>query len=273
VKAEPATAGANSDFSATLHVADGVIFCKGVMTNSPRARMHRHEALVNPWLPLLAPRLLWRVDTDGWLLLGFEHAAGRHANLSPASPDLPLVADAVTTLAWDLTPCPVADVPRLADQWQRLSAWHRLAQEPPADLDPWTRENLSHLVEWETRAIELVDGDSLAHTDLHSLNILVADRARVIDWAWSRRAAAWVDTAFLIIRLIDAGHTCGEAEQWAHGIPTWDSPMWDSVLDTALTAFAVAVTGMWEHRTRQDPKPFRAGLTASARRWAQHRLG
>ncbi|GAA0606540.1 hypothetical protein GCM10010174_24410 [Kutzneria viridogrisea] len=268
-KAEYPTAGTNSDFSATLRAADGPVFVKGVQTENSKARMHRHEALVNPFLPPLAPRLLWRVERDGWLLLGFERATGQHANLSPGSPDLPSVAGAAATLAQALTPCPLTEVPELATQWQRLSAWRRIAQAP-GDLDPWAREHLRDLIEWESRAIELVVGDSLIHTDLHPLNILVDHQAQdvsVIDWAWSRRGPAWVDAAFLVVRLINEGHTITEAERWAS-----DLPVWEGVPDYALTAFAAAVTGIWEHRTRLDPKPFRSSLTESVRMWAQHRM-
>jgi hypothetical protein len=43
----------------------------------------------------VAPRLLWHVDADGWNVLSFEHVAGRHADYSPGSPDLPKVIDAM----------------------------------------------------------------------------------------------------------------------------------------------------------------------------------
>lgn len=267
VKAESATVGANSDFSATLYTAKKVFFCKGATVANDKVRMHRREALVNEWLPRLAPRLLWRVEMDGWLLLGFEYAAGHHADLSPGSPDLPFIADALATMARELTPCPPIVVPALAGQWARFVPWRRTAHEPPADLDPWARENLSTLVEWESRAVDLVAGASLIHTDLHSLNILVRDEARVIDWAWSRQGPPWVDTAFFTIRLIDAGHTIKDAQGWANAISVWDG-----VPDEARTAFAVAVTGLWEHRTREEPQPFRVKLTSAARKLAQYLL-
>jgi Ser/Thr protein kinase RdoA (MazF antagonist) len=71
--------------------------------------------------------------------------------------------------------------PRLAEQWGRLAAWRRLAKDTPADLDEWARRHLDQLVERQAWAVELVDGDSLVHTDLHSLNILVDEaRAQIV---------------------------------------------------------------------------------------------
>ncbi|WP_245959947.1 phosphotransferase [Prauserella flavalba] len=269
VRAEIPSAGRNSDFSATLHTSEGPVFCKGIAgAEGRRGRMHRHEAEVNPWLPsAVAPRLWWRAEVDGWLLLGFDHAAGRHADLAPGSADLPVVAEAVTTLARELAHCP-ASAPLLAEQWGRLAAWRRLARNTPADLDPWAREHLHRLIDLEGHAIEAADGDSLVHTDLHPLNILVdGGRARIVDWAWSRTGAAAVDVAFLVARLVAAGHTPVTAELWARGLPAWrETPA------TTRTAFAVAIWGMWEFLERDSPLPHRAELTAAARRWARHRL-
>ncbi|WP_246009672.1 phosphotransferase family protein [Actinokineospora cianjurensis] len=270
MRADIPVAGRNSDFSAVLHLADGRLFCKGIAeAGGRRGRMHRHEAEVNGWLPTaIAPRLRWCVEVDDWVLLGFDHVDGHHADLSPGSADLNLVADLVTVVTRDLARCP-APAPRLAEQWARLAAWRRLAEDIPDDLDPWARVHLKALSGWEQRAVELVDGDDLAHTDLHPLNILVSDTtARAVDWAWSRRANAAVDVAFLITRLVDAGHTPAAAERWAENVPVWREVPQDTG-----TAFAVAIWGMWEYLQRDQPLPHRAALTAAARSWARTRLG
>lgn len=125
------SAGRNSDFSAALHLADRVVFCKGIAdSDGTRARMHQHEADVAPHLPAsVAPALLWRVEQDGWLLLGFEHVTGQHADLSPGSADLPRVAATATTLACELAHSPIR-APRIVDQWARLAAWRHLAKAP-----------------------------------------------------------------------------------------------------------------------------------------------
>ena len=268
LSADIPNAGRNSDFSATLRVQGDVLFCKGISdAEGTRGRMHRHERDINRFLPsAVAPRLRWSTQTAGWLLLGFDKVPGRHADLSPDSPDLPLIADTVTTMARELAHT-TANAPLLAEQWARLAAWRRLAANP-ADLDVWARTQLDVLIEWERLAIELVNGDSLVHTDLHSLNIVVGNgRARVVDWAWSRIGNPAVDVAFLINRLIAAGHTPHAAEQWADTIP-----IWRATPENTRTAFALAILGIWEHVLRHNSLPPGADLTAAARRWTHHRL-
>lgn len=267
--AEIPDAGRNSDFSATLRLHDDVLFCKGIgNAEGKRGRMHRHERDVNPYLPsAVAPRLRWSTEAAGWLLLGFDRVPGRHADLAPGSPDLPLVADMLGTLARELAHC-AANAPRLAEQWARLAAWCRLAHDIPADMDDLARGRLDVLQEWERRAIELVEGDSLVHTDLHSLNIMIGHgRARVVDWAWSRLGEPAVDVAFLINRLIAAGHTPVAAERWAETVPVWCVTP-----ENTRTALAVAILGIWEHVQRRNGLPHGSNLTAAARRWAQQRL-
>lgn len=268
-EAVPPGAGRNSDFSATLHTATGPVFCKGIAdADGRRGRMHRHEAAVNPLVPAsIAPRLRWRTEADGWLLLGFECCSGRHVELSPDSPDLGPVRDAVDVMAHGLSSVSV-DAPSLAQQWARLAAWRRLAKDTPDDLDPWAREHLDQLASWEAVAVEHVAGETLAHTDLHSLNLLIHDsKVRIVDWAWSRNANAAVDPAFLVIRLIEAGHEPATAEAWANELP-----IWREAATEAKTAFAVAIWGIWEFLERDHPLAHRPALTAAARTWAGYRL-
>lgn len=256
-------AGRNSEVSALLRTECGhLVFCKGAQHGS---RMHEHEAWINRFLPDCAPRVLWRVDADGWLALGFEHVPGHYADLSVGSPDLPKVADAVHALkVGPLGPRP--EIPRLAEQWGWLAAWRRLAHDQNAQLDRWTRERLSDFVDLEHIVFDRINGTNLVHTDLHPLNILVADQARVIDWAWSRQAAPWVDPALLIPRLINAGHRPRDAERWADQFPGWRF-----LLEETRTAFAVAVLGIWTHMGHVDPAPHRGPLIAVARRWVEYR--
>jgi hypothetical protein len=263
-------AGRNSDFSATLHTETGTVFCKGIAdADGKRGRMHRHEAAVNPFLPAdVAPRLLWRAEADGWLLLGFEHSPGHHVDLSPGSADLDPVRDVVTTMATGLSKVSV-DALSLSDQWARLAAWRRLAKDTSGDLDPWARDHLDELTSWETTAVENVTGSTLAHTDLHSLNLLSNDgKVQIVDWAWSRNANPAVDPAFLVTRLIEAGHDPAAAETWADQLPLWQQAPAET-----KTAFAVAIWGIWEYLERHQPLTHRPALTAAARSWARFRLG
>jgi hypothetical protein len=89
-------AGRNSMFAAVLDTENWPVFCKGVRTDDQQARAHRHEIRINQHLretTAHAPRLLWTVGTDGWLLAGYAFAPGRHADLTPASPDIPAATD------------------------------------------------------------------------------------------------------------------------------------------------------------------------------------
>ncbi|MEV5704077.1 phosphotransferase [Actinoallomurus sp. NPDC052274] len=268
LKAEIPEMGCSSEFSATLQLQHGRVFCKGIRADNAAAWMHRNEAAVNPLLPRgLAPRLLWHLEVDGWLMLGFEHAAGRHPDLSPDSDDLAPVAE--TVAAFQRLPSSAVPNRSISARWSRLPVWRQYAQAPPPDLDPWEAEHLPRLVEMEAAAHELVDGNALLHTDLQPGNFLIEDgEVTVIDWAWASRGAAWVDPAFMVIRLMAAGHSPGSAESWASQIPAWrEAPT------TAVTAFAATVLGLWAHKTRSAAaRPHSAQLTAVARVWARHRV-
>jgi hypothetical protein len=264
-------AGRNSDFAATLHLeTGGRVFCKGVRADSDTAGMHRREAHVNAGIrTVFAPRLLWQVKTDGWLMLAFEHVAGQHADLAPGSADLPVIAEMLSGLAQDVTPSPVTGVPSLCDRWKRVKAWQQLRDDPPPDLDEWTQVRLDRFAALEPVAAELVAGDTLAHTDVHELNLLIGDgSARLVDWAWAHTAAPWVDTAFLVIRLIQHGHSPADAETWAATVECWQTAP-----PAAVDAFVTEIYGMWEHLRHIDPLPTRHAPTRAARAWAMHRAG
>jgi hypothetical protein len=239
LKADSPAVGRNSTFAATLTTAGGRVFCKGGPADSPQAVMHRNEAAVNPFLPEnLAPRLFWRVEQDGWLLLGFEHVPGRHADLSPASPDLPLVADALRKIGAIALP----ESPRMiADHWQAA-----LADQP--------------FSEWAAEAPRHMRGSTLIHSDLNPLNILIAGTAQVVDWAWWRTGAAWIDPAFVIVRLVAEGHEPARAEEWAMQFDGYrEAP------PEAITAFAASLVCLWGRKFAGT------AATEAARRWAEHR--
>jgi hypothetical protein len=252
--------GRNSDFLATLQTSHGPCFVKGVRTGTRRARAQQTEARVGAWPNSAAPRLLWDVTADGWHVLGFEAVTGHHPSLAPGSPDLPMVAETAAAMARELTPSPV-ELEKSTDQWAWSAPWRRLSK-PDRELDNWDKGHLSELLDWERRGIEAVHGNSLVHGDLHPLNILVADRARVVDWAWSSVGAPWLDSAALVLRLIAEGHTPDQAEEWANAIPAY----WEAPAD-AVTAYAVLVFGMWTYRGMFP------GLTDVARQYVRYRLG
>ncbi|WP_327032720.1 hypothetical protein [Micromonospora ureilytica] len=235
--------GASCEVAVTLDTATCRLFCKGGESSSPAAWLYRNEARVNPWLPEAAPRLLWTVERDGWLLLGFEHVAGRHPDLAPGSPDLPLLAALLTELSDQLAPCPPLAVRPFADRWHTL-------------IQP-----------------ELVNGDALLHTDMTPRNFLVprgragaAMRVRLVDWSSPARGAAWIDAALLLLRLVRAGHTPAAAEAWAMQIPAYASAPEQSV-----TGFVDALTRLWQRKQLAAPAPHHGPLLDAAQRWAAYR--
>jgi hypothetical protein len=235
--AESLPDGASCELAVTLHTPAGRVFCKGGHTNGPGAWLYRKEARINPWLPDAAPRLRWTVERDGWLLLGFEHASGPHPSLEPGSPDLDAIADLLAALAQKLTPCPPVDVQPFTGRWRGLIA------------------------------PELVDGDTLLHTDMTPRNFLLGDRLRLVDWSAPCRGAAWIDTAFMLVRLVRAGHSPAEAEQWAARIPAFVEADGE-----AVTAFTGALVRLWERMQRTAPAAHRGPLLDAARQWRVHRL-
>jgi hypothetical protein len=256
---EPIGQGINSVFTATLHTEVGTVFCKGVRDDGG---MLRRETTINPGLPPYAPRLRWTVEVDDWTFAAFDHVTGRPANFAPGSPDLTRLS-ALFARPW---PAPPILTRRLATRWAGLPGWVRIAEECPESLDLWARRHLPQLIEMEADAPNHVSGDDLLHTDLSPLNVLIDDRVWLVDWAWACRGPAWVDVAFLVLRLIHAGHLCADAESWAATVPTWAQAS-----DEALLAFAVAISGIWELKRRTDPAQHRDRLTDAARRWLVYR--
>lgn len=268
----PVGGGRSCDVAVVLVLPFGKrVFCKGARIARQTVYTVRLEARVGPVLPASVPRLLWQVERAGWLLLGFEHVEGRHADLSPGSRDILPVLDALIECGRAVTPSPVTAVPGLGEVVGRVEPWRTMRDRPPTGLDGWTRRNLAAFAALEPAALELMSGRTLAHTDIHEHNLLIdqhAHRAHVVDWASARLAAAWVDLGCLVIRMIAAGHTPAQAEEWVSRATVWrDAPA------TAVTAFAVETYGMWEHLRHTDPQPVREAPTRAARVWARYRTG
>ncbi|WP_341846386.1 aminoglycoside phosphotransferase [Streptomyces regalis] len=233
--------GLNSEIAATLDTRTGRVFVKGLRCDHPRAWTQHREAVINPYVAPFAPRLLWRIDDGEWNLLGFEYLDGRPADYSPSSPDLSLVAEAIITLASISAP---ADI-ELKQIEQRLADY----LDDPEDA-------------------QLLRGDTLLHTDWTPDNVLIVDgAARVVDWAWPTRGAAWIDAACWVVWLISAGHTPEAAEQWAA-----KTPAWATASARALDVFATAQQRLWEGIAADAPDvPWKRGLADAAASWSAYR--
>lgn len=239
LRARTADAGANSGIAATVHTAEATLFVKGVPTGHPQARTQQREAAINPYLPSSCPRLRWHLRAAGWDLIGYEHLVARHPDYTPGSADLPLVARALVEL--QNTPCPDIDLKRAEHRWSGYAG--------PAGVG------------------QLV-GDTLLHTDLAPHNMLVTDRAHLIDWAWPTRGAAWIDPAVLILRLMEAGHTAEAADGWARA----QFPSWAAAPHASVAAFSDANARTWNEIAHNDPQPWKKHLARLAHDWVTYWL-
>lgn len=234
--AHSAGTGINSGIAAMIHTEHGSFFVKGVPADHAQARTQQREAEINPHLPPGSPRLLWRVRTTEWDLLGFELIQGRTADFGPGSPDLRKVVGTLARLA--RTSCPAIPLKGVAQRWA-----------------PYT----------DPTALHLLRGEHLLHTDMAPHNVLVDDHgAHLIDWAWPTRGPAWVDPAVWVLRLLEAGHTPEQADAWAAQLPAWRAAP-----PAAVAAFADANTALWTELAAQDPAGvWKANLAACAATWA-----
>jgi hypothetical protein len=241
-QAHTVSGGYNSEIAVRLDTDHGAVFVKGLRCDHPRVWTQRREAAVAPYTGHLAPTLLWHLESAGWDLLGFAFIdEGRHADYSVGSPDLLLLAEALTALAE--IPAPPVELKRAEDRWA--------AYIP----DPALRSALS--------------GRHLAHTDFNPENVIITPtQATLVDWAWSTAAAPWLDPALGCLWLIATGtHEPTEAEQWASRMPAWRSAPPD-----ALTAFAEANAKLWAEIADENPGSWSASLRDAAGRYAAFRI-
>ncbi|MEV6867347.1 hypothetical protein AB0M44_40935 [Streptosporangium subroseum] len=231
--------GLNSAVAALLDTASGKVFVKGLHRDYPRRWTQDLEAMINPHVRGLSPRLLWRVDGE-WDVLGFEAVDGRHADFQPGSPDLPRLVDTMTALG-NLS-CPDLPVKVAEHRWRTYVA-------APEEL------------EW-------LKGDRLLHTDYNPANVLMMDGgALLIDWAWPTRGAGWIDPACLIVRLMAGGHTAEEAERVVA-----QTPAWSSAPEEGLAVFARASVRAWDEIAGNDPAPWIKAMAYAARDWLKYRI-
>ncbi|GAA4947797.1 hypothetical protein GCM10023205_04730 [Yinghuangia aomiensis] len=269
--------GYTTGLASTARLADDrTVFLKGIPAEHELADMYRTEAVVNAALPAhtSVPRLWWADDTSTWHIQAYTAVDGRHPDLAPGSPDLPAVVDLLAHLAPALTLCPLPGARTMVDDFADLfTRWHRLADNPPADLHPWYLDKIDAFTAAETAAIDTGDGDTLAHLDIRADNILIdkTGRAWLVDWAWAVRGAAWADPATLIAQLIIAGHTPSAAEQLVSSVPAYAAAPPD-----AVTGLAIGLTGYWEAEARAPTGPelraYRERAAHADRAWLRHRL-
>ena len=230
--------GLNSALAAVLTTETGPVFVKGLRRDHRRRGTQDMEALINPYVARLSPRLLWRVEGE-WDVLGFEAVDGRHADYRPGSPDLAKIAATMVELG--ALRCPDLPVKPAEERW-------RTYVNGPAEL------------EW-------LKGDRLLHTDYSPLNVLITrDRAFLVDWAWPTRGPGWIAPACMVLRLIANGHGAESAERVFADVPAWcDAPA------DGLMVFARASARRWAEVTDAGAPQWTRDMKQAARAWVEHR--
>lgn len=174
------------------------------------------------------------MESGGWFVLGLEHVQARHADYTPGSPDLELLAKAIETFQ-GLT-CPDSVRKCVERRWQHLAP-----------------------------DVSAMAGDTLIHADLNPANVLVArDRVYVVDWAFTSRGAAFTEPGLLIPWLLRAGHNPSEVDAWISRFPTW-ADQDPAVLDL----FSRLFHEKW--RRVPDPEPWAVELTDLTGQWFRYR--
>jgi hypothetical protein len=230
--------GRNSEISVIVHAGTEATFVKGRRAGHRWAWTQERERIINPLVRHVSAALKWSAVSDDWNLLGFECIPGEHADYCPGSPDVPKVIDALLQLQGIACPEGI-DVKRAEDRWASF-----------------------------TKTPELLAGTSLLHTEWTPGNVLVADRARLVDWAWPTRGAAWIDPACLAVWLIASGHSSRSAESWAARIPSWHAAS-----PAALDEFARIEALMWEGIAADSTEEWTTNLARASRQYAAHREG
>lgn len=246
LRAESVIAGFSSQLATVIDTEDGRTFIKGVQQQDPEVwTQHREAALARHVTPV-GPRLLWQIAAGGWDLLGFEFIAGHFADYR-IDADLVATAEAMTAL-------------------ERLHC--------PADIEVKDAE-----VRWGAYLDDDADtsifaGPALLHTDWNYSNVIIDDRgapgheatARLVDWPWATRGAAWIDPGCWLVWLIFAGHDPAAVEAWAARVPAWHTAS-----ERDLRIFSGALAAEWTATAHRRPNVWTHGLRDAARLWAAHR--
>ena len=86
-----AVGGYSRALACTVALRDGRwVFLKAAAQADPVRRMREELECVSV-LPVQAPapRFLWSLEVDGWMVMAFEAVFGRHPDLAPGSGDIP----------------------------------------------------------------------------------------------------------------------------------------------------------------------------------------
>ncbi|MGW4469427.1 phosphotransferase family protein [Nonomuraea sp. NPDC004354] len=265
LKSEAAHQGLMPGIAATLYTEDGgKAFLKAVPLDSPAAHLYERERWAGTILPAgaPAPRMTWSGDDNGWIAMLFEHLAGRRADLSPGSADVPAVLATLSKLA--TLKAPEQGAPLVADNVEFLLAKGRHLMAKPSHEVP---DQAMYTAAIEGFDVAALAGGALLHYDLHAGNLMVtAEGARVIDWGFAAGGAPWVDAVMLAPRLVEAGHTPAQAEELL-------APAWASAPERAVTGLAALWTlfRLYKAMYVEEGREFRSRAVSAGCAWVEYR--
>ncbi|WP_131738402.1 phosphotransferase [Actinomadura roseirufa] len=245
VKVEAVREGRRSAVAVIVHTGTGRAFIKGApREDATAAAQLDREAAVGALAATVAPPLVLDVTVGGWRLLGHEVVDGQRASLSPGSPDVQAVVEALAHLGSVTVP----------------------AENRGGLL--WFEKRWSHYAP-AARDLAALAGATLLHTDLNPGNILVAGgRASLVDWGMASIGAGYANPADLVINLIAAGHHPRDAEAAVAGLPAWAS-----TAPETLDGYARLIASTWLYAFWSIRHPWTDVTVAAAQRWALHRRG
>ncbi|MFC0033440.1 phosphotransferase family protein [Micromonospora chaiyaphumensis] len=233
----------------------GRAFVKAVSPaqNDRSPTLHRAEARIAAALPPAAPapRLLGSHDDGDWIALVFSDVEGRHPVTPWDAGELAVVLSTLEAMAGVLTPAPAAVVATATEQLgYDFGGWRRLADDPPADLDPWAAARLPELCAAADRGLAALAGDTLCHVDIRADNLLIGPDGdvTVVDWPLACRGPAWLDSLLTLINVqVHGGHdpeALLAARSLTAGVDAAD-----------VTGVLAGFTGFFLDGARQPPPP------------------
>jgi len=248
-------------------------FVKAVTSavNTRSAELARQEMRITAAMPEHAPvpRMLGGFDDGEWVVLILEDVDGANPRTPWVESEIDAAVTALAELAAAVTPSPVPGAPLAVDAVaDDFAGWHKIAADPPADLDPWLAERLADLRAAADRGLAaLATGDTLVHLDIRADNMLIRPDGRVVivDWPWGCVGPDWMDRLLLGLDVLVKG---GDPERVFEGIDPG-----------VVTDVIAGIDGMFEHICRLPPPPgiptvraFQRSAADAIRPWLRGRL-
>jgi aminoglycoside phosphotransferase (APT) family kinase protein len=279
IRARTQYAGFSPGLAARCDLEDGrSCFVKAVslQQNQESWELHQRESRTARLLPrsVPAPRLLWSYEEETWIALAFEDVEGISPPIPWCARDLHQVLETLQFLADVLTPAPIAVEPIAARFGGYFPGWAKLGAANMLDhLDSWSRRHLQKLIALEREWMSATKGESLAHADIRSDNLLLTTSGvRVVDWPWACITTPWFDLLTFLISVRAEGGPVPDSLFLAHApSATRDA----EAVDITLAALA----GFYTERSLAPPEPalphlraFQRTYAAAARDWLKTRL-